>query len=100
MQCGRRNHRMREFSVDLARIRALHSHWFRSMPLTFMDARLPLFAGALCPLDERRCEDNAHEAARNQRWPDRDDLAPARGIAVSVLIAIALWLAIVATVLP
>jgi hypothetical protein len=33
-------------------------------------------------------------------WPDRGDLAPARGIAVSVLIAIALWLAIVATVLP
>jgi CheY-like chemotaxis protein len=50
--------------------------------------------------DERRCADSAHEAARNQSGPDLDDLAPARGIAVSVLVALALWLPIVATVLP
>ena len=50
-------------------------------------------------MDERRCEDDAHEAAEDQREPNRDDLAPARGIAVSVLIATAMWLAIAATVL-
>ena len=51
-------------------------------------------------MDEWRCQDNAHEAARNQRAPDRDDLATARGIGISVLLALALWLPIVATVLP
>ena len=51
---------------------------------------------------ERKSEDNAHEAAQGYRQPNRDeadDLAPARGIAVSVLVGIALWLAIVAVVL-
>jgi len=53
----------------------------------------------LLHVDERRCEDNAHEAARDHRDPARDDLAPARGIAVSVLIGFAVWLIIGAAVL-
>ena len=50
---------------------------------------------------ERKSEDNANKAAEGYRQPDgdeADDLAPARGIAVSVLVGIAMWLAIVALV--
>jgi hypothetical protein len=52
--------------------------------------------------NDRKSEDNANEAAEGYRQPNRDDaddLAPARGIAVSVLVGIAMWLAIVALVL-
>ena len=48
------------------------------------------------------CEDRANKAAEDYRQPNRDevdDLAPARGIAVSVLVGTAMWLAIVALVL-
>jgi Flp pilus assembly protein TadB len=51
---------------------------------------------------ERENEDNDNKAAEGYRQPDgdeADDLAPARGIAVSVLVGIAMWLAIVALVL-
>jgi hypothetical protein len=51
---------------------------------------------------ERESEDNANKAAEGYRQSNRDeadDLAPARGIAVSVLVGIAMWLAIVAVVL-
>ena len=50
---------------------------------------------------ERESEDNANKAAEGYRQPDgdeADDLAPARGIAVSVLVGIALWLTFVALV--
>ena len=58
--------------------------------------------GVTAATGERKSEDNANEAAQGYRQPNRDeadDLAPARGIAVSVLVGIALWLAIVAVVL-
>ena len=58
--------------------------------------------GATAATDERKSEDNANKAAAGYRQPNRDeadDLAPARGIAVSVLVGIAMWLAIVALVL-
>ena len=48
---------------------------------------------------ERESEDNANKAADGHRQPDGDEadnLAPARGIAISVLVGIAMWLAIVA----
>jgi hypothetical protein len=80
----------REFEIRIYTV----SSCYGVAPLTFC-AQATLFAGALCALDEWRCEDNADDSGT-----DRDDLAPARGIAVSVLIAFALWLAIVATVLP
>ena len=50
---------------------------------------------------ERKNEDNDNKAAEGYRQPDGDEadnLAPARGIAVSVLVGIAMWLAIVALV--
>lgn len=58
--------------------------------------------GATAATGERKSEDDANEAAEGYRQPNRDeadDLAPARGIAVSVLVATAMWLAIVALVL-
>jgi Flp pilus assembly protein TadB len=45
--------------------------------------------------------ERANKAAEGYRQPDddeADDLAPARGIAVSALVGIAMWLAIVALV--
>jgi hypothetical protein len=58
--------------------------------------------GATADTGEQKSEDDANEAAEGYRQPNRDeadDLAPARGIAVSVLVATAMWLAIVALVL-
>jgi hypothetical protein len=58
--------------------------------------------GATAATDERKSEDDAHKVAEGYREPNRDEadnLAPARGIAVSVLVGIAMWLAIVALVL-
>jgi Flp pilus assembly protein TadB len=58
--------------------------------------------GATAATDERKSEDNARKATEGYRQPNRDeadDLAPVRGIAVSVLVGIAMWLAIVALVL-
>jgi hypothetical protein len=58
--------------------------------------------GATAATGERKSGDNANEAAEGYRQPNRDeadDLAPARGIAVSVLVGITMWLAIVALVL-
>ena len=57
--------------------------------------------GATAATGERKSEDNANKAAEGYRPPDgdeADDLAPARGIAVSVVVGIAMWLAIVALV--
>jgi Flp pilus assembly protein TadB len=57
---------------------------------------------ATAATDERKSEDDAHKVAEGYREPNRDEadnLAPARGIAVSVLVGIAMWLAIVALVL-
>jgi hypothetical protein len=53
-------------------------------------------------IGERKSEDDASKAAEGYRQPDGDEadnLAPARGIAVSVLVGIAMWLAIIAVVL-
>ena len=50
---------------------------------------------------ERKSEGYANKAAEGYGQPDgdeSDDLAPARGIAVSVLVGIAMWLVIVALV--
>jgi hypothetical protein len=47
---------------------------------------------------ERRSEDKAAEGYRQPDGDEADGLAPARGIAVSVLAGIAMWLAIVALV--
>jgi hypothetical protein len=58
--------------------------------------------GATAATDERKSEDDAHKVAEGYREPNRDEadnLAPARGIAVSVLVGIAMWLTIVALVL-
>ena len=58
--------------------------------------------GATAATDVRKSEDNAHKVAGGYREPNRDEadnLAPARGIVVSVLVGIAMWLAIVALVL-
>ena len=58
--------------------------------------------GATAATGERKSGDNANEAAEGYRQPNRDeadDLAPARGIAVSVLVGIAMWLAVVALML-
>ena len=58
--------------------------------------------GATAATDERKSEDNAYKVVEGYREPNRDEadnLAPARGIVVSVLVGIAMWLAIVALVL-
>jgi CHASE3 domain sensor protein len=50
---------------------------------------------------EQESEDNDNKATEGCHQPDGDevdDLAPARGIAVSVLVGIAMWLVIVALV--
>ena len=57
--------------------------------------------GATAATGERESGDHANTAAEGYRQPDVDevgDLTPARGIAVSVLVGIAMWLAIVALV--
>jgi Flp pilus assembly protein TadB len=57
--------------------------------------------GATVATGERESEDNDNKAAVGCHQPDgdeADDLAPARGIALSVLVGIAMWLAIVALV--
>ena len=59
--------------------------------------------GATAATGEQKSEDedNANKVAEGYRQPDvdeADDLAPASGIAVSVLVGIAMWLAIVALV--
>jgi Flp pilus assembly protein TadB len=59
-------------------------------------------SGTAAATGERKSGDNASEAAEGYRRPNRDeadDLAPARGIAVSVLVGIAMWLVIVALLL-
>jgi hypothetical protein len=58
--------------------------------------------GATAATGERKSEGNTNKAAEGYLQPDVDevdDLTPARGIAVSVLVGIAMWLAIVAVVL-
>ena len=57
---------------------------------------------ATAATSERKSEDNVRRAAEGYRQPnhdEEDDLAPACGIAVSVMVGIAMWLAIVALVL-
>ena len=58
--------------------------------------------GTTAATDERKSEDDAHNVAEGYREPNRDEadnLAPACGIAVSVLVGMDMWLAIVALVL-